>query len=142
MIKVLKRNSYRYEIVDGLVKIGEPSVKPLINVLKYSWNERLKSEAAKALGEIGSINAVEALIKALKTNPFKAEVIQSAAWALGEIKDDRAIKPLLELLLLCKEGKFTTWNNLEDIVIAALGKLGHKPVVKFIPVTKGRWEVF
>ena len=48
--------------------------------------------AAWALGEIGSPQAVDALVGALKDASW--EVRAKAAWALGEIGDRRAADPL------------------------------------------------
>jgi len=52
-------------------------------------------EAARKLGEIGS-PAVQSLIRAL-SDPDEW-VRGAAAWALGEIKDKRAVEPLRKLL--------------------------------------------
>jgi HEAT repeat protein len=52
--------------------------------------------SAHSLGEIGSIEAVDALINAL--NDREHSVVETAATALGKIRDDRAIEPLLSTL--------------------------------------------
>jgi HEAT repeat protein/beta-lactamase regulating signal transducer with metallopeptidase domain len=55
----------------------------------------VRQTAAQALGELGDPRAVEALMRALRTDPV-AGVRQMAAWALGEIEDTRAVPALGE----------------------------------------------
>lgn len=59
-------------------------------------DEELRIEAIAALAEIGSTNAVEPLIAAMREDNSK-DVRCSAAKALGDIGDDRAI-PSLEAM--------------------------------------------
>ncbi len=84
-------------------------VKGLIKALGYMRDaedmavkieaERLRQDAAEALGQIGDTRAVEPLIVALK-DPW-TDVRRAAAEALGQIGDARAVEPLLTAL---KEG--------------------------------------
>lgn len=71
--------------IEGLIKVLERE--------KY-WFARKK--AAEALGNIGSVKAVESLIAALKDE--NGDVRWKTAVALGEIGDKRAIDSLNELL--------------------------------------------
>lgn len=93
------------------VEIGEKAIKPLIRILSekdnrplaeqnissrvtQSFNDR-KSAAAKTLGQIGLISAVNPLIKYL-TYPDTG-VRRQVVIALGQIGDKRALDPLLKL---------------------------------------------
>jgi len=83
------------EAQSALVRIGSPSVKPLIATLK-SKNRDVRKLAVEALSMINDPRAVEALITALKDE--NTDVRKHAAEALGNIKDARAIKPLIASL--------------------------------------------
>lgn len=82
-------------------KSFEPLLKALLNEnkdIKLSIrvrNLRVQVEAAKALGQLGDLRAVEPLINALQDDFYLVRA--SAAWALGELGDNRAVNPLLEL---------------------------------------------
>ncbi|MBN2380964.1 HEAT repeat domain-containing protein [candidate division WOR-3 bacterium] len=82
-------------IVRGLISIGTPAVKSLIEVIDDSmpWVRR---NAAYALGEIKDTSAVEALCKALESTDIW--VRRRAAESLGKIKDLRAVDPLIVAL--------------------------------------------
>jgi len=83
--------------VEVLGEIGEPAIDPLIETLKskeYGWGYR--SNAAKALGEIGDLRAFDPLIDALQDE--YSGVRKEAATALGKIGDPRAVEPLIESL--------------------------------------------
>ena len=77
--------------IEALVKIGKPTVEPLIKALKHkSWSVRWG--AVETLGKIKDRGAVDSLIKALKDR--KECVRYKAAEALGEMGDVKAYKPL------------------------------------------------
>mgnify|MGYP000922302039 FL=1 len=73
---------------DGLVKIGIPSVKPLVEVIE----NRLAADALMKIGE----PSVDELIKALQSENERIRTI--AAKCLGKIKSDRAVKFLVREL--------------------------------------------
>lgn len=109
----------------ALVKIGSPAVDPLIAALQHD-KETVRSNAARALGEIGDPRAIEPLKLAFKSNlkwgrggaqgalerfgapavPFFIESLESsspylranAAMALGKIGDQRAALRLISAL--------------------------------------------
>jgi len=85
------------EVKDGLMKIGEPAVEPLIQALaiEYDHSWVVKEEEVEVLSKIGK-PAVEPLIRALKDPSQK--VRYHAATALGMIGDVEAIGPLTEAL--------------------------------------------
>ena len=98
-----KKKAERKKAEDGLVKIGRPAVKPLIDALQgkktgtvgvgllgtspgagailLTGEESVKAYAARALGRIGEKEAVEPLIGALKDEDVKG----AAAGALKKI---------------------------------------------------------
>ena len=57
-----------------------------------------RGDAAKALGEIHDIRAVDPLIDVLKNKQDNINVRNAAARALGEIHDARAVKSLIDAL--------------------------------------------
>lgn len=75
----------------ALVRIGAPSVEPLIAVLKGA-PEDIREAAVKALVKIGT-PAVAPLVAAL--HHASLDVRTAAAEALGEIRDLRAVEPLV-----------------------------------------------
>ena len=93
----------RRNIAQALAKIGQPSVKPLITLLKEDWGVR--GNAAYALVAMGDL-AVPSLIATLGDK--KVFVRWYSAWALGEIKDPKAVEPLIAALG-DKDG-YVRWN--------------------------------
>ena len=75
-----------------LIKMGKPSVGPLINLLDAN-DVDLFRRAATALRQLKDSRAVKPLITALK-DP-NGDVRNSAANALGWLKDKRAVEPLI-----------------------------------------------
>jgi HEAT repeat protein len=57
---------------------------------------QIRLAAVTSLGEIGHTSAVQDLIDVMLGEDFEEEVRAWAAWSLGEIKDKRAVGPLLE----------------------------------------------
>jgi HEAT repeat protein len=69
-----------------VVKLGEPSIEPLVQVLNYEGGE-IRENAARALGEIGGKRAVESLVQALKDEDFYVrEAAKKALKKLGKEK--------------------------------------------------------
>jgi len=75
----------------------------------------VREEAARALGRIGSSDAVDALLRHL-TDPFSA-IRPAAARALGRIGDRRCIEPLVAALADRSE-------ELQEACCQALGRMG------------------
>jgi HEAT repeat protein len=113
------------DIVKDLVEIGEPSVEPLINLLKdEKW--RIRYIAAETLGEIGDSKAVEHLIESL--NDENNGVRSNSIIALVEIGKP-SVKPLIDTL---DNNKWQMkWQAVE-----ALGEIGDKiainPIIKIL----------
>lgn len=78
----------------ALINAGEPAVPALIEALADS-HEPVVSRAALALGALRSQDATEPLIALLETD---RERIPAIIWALGEIRDSRAITSLTRFL--------------------------------------------
>lgn len=79
---------------DMLIAAGEPAIPHLIEALGDS-HEPLVIRAVLALGALRAKDATEPLIALLETEGEKTPAI---IWALGEIRDNRAITPLTHLL--------------------------------------------
>lgn len=85
----------RTAAADALVRLGKPSVKPLIELLKdKDWDVRWR--AAEALGELKAQEALDALTKALDDDD--KDVRWAAVSALGEIGSKKAIETLIAAL--------------------------------------------
>ncbi|HEY3347982.1 MAG TPA: HEAT repeat domain-containing protein [Nitrospirota bacterium] len=80
-------------IIFALGELGDQkAVHALVRLLRVGSHEKLRKSAAKALGMLGSKDAVDPLIAALSDPDYK--VRKSAARSLGKIGDPRAIPAL------------------------------------------------
>ncbi len=126
------KSAYRKKdyIVEILEKIGQPAVKPLVELLNSNHPE--KFYAAKALGEImayerelADSSALNSLINYLSSeDPY----CYYAAIALGEIRSSVAVEGLIEFLHSSHPKK--------SCAIPALGKIGDSraigPLIEYI----------
>ncbi len=80
----------------------------------------LRRNAARALGKLGAIGAVPALVTALSCSDFY--VREAAGQALGELKATAAVSPLMAALLAEPEQPYAA-------LLEALGMLGEAKVV-------------
>jgi PBS lyase HEAT-like repeat-containing protein len=95
-IAKVKGSKLRMAALKALAKRGgQTAVEPWISVLHSTFTNTLPNQAAKALVTIGS-PAVIPLCESLKSKYANGRV--AAEWALGEIKDPRAVEPLLNSL--------------------------------------------
>jgi HEAT repeat protein len=118
LIHVLTKDRYsavRWKAAESLVKIGEPSVEPLIVALSDP-DEDVRWKAAIALGEIKDPRAIEPLLQLLTDSDNY--VRSRAAYALGRIGQPSVI-PLIHAL---NEGD----EHLRWGAAIALGKI-HDP---------------
>ncbi|MHA1645653.1 MAG: HEAT repeat domain-containing protein, partial [Candidatus Freyarchaeota archaeon] len=69
-------------------------VEALISALEYKWKMTVRFYAARALGELGDLRAVEPLIQTLKEDD--EPLGRGAAWAVGELGDLRAVDPRIQ----------------------------------------------
>lgn len=100
LLTALEDPRYNTErVIDALGEKGDPAaVEYLTGVLEdTTWEARKSREAAaRALGRIGDVKAVDPLIDALDSSYY--EVRKEAAEALGKIADIRAAVPLITAL--------------------------------------------
>jgi HEAT repeat protein len=151
LIVVLKdlNNDVRQAAIKALGMIGDANaVKPLVAVLEDRKSD-LRQPAARALGEIGDARAVKPLIAALEdqfVRPTATEALikigkpavsplctalrsinndvrGSALMALGEIGDERAVKPLIAAL----ENPFMRPTATEALI--KIGKPAVEPLI-------------
>lgn len=96
LITVLENSSWkvREAAFDRLLELGEPTIPPLIEALGDS-HETVVTSATIALGALRAKNATAPLITLLDKG---GRPLSTLIWALGEIRDDRAITPLTKLL--------------------------------------------
>lgn len=131
-----RRDNFKYRDINVKIKVIEilgiirdtRAIGPLIDILKLENNPNIRGEAAGALVRIGA-PTVEPLIAALKDE--NKNVRYEIAWALGEIRDQRAMKPLITILQKDKDadvrrtaawavGRVYSYNMLKDFSIIKL----------------------
>ena len=98
--------------IEGLVKIGEPVVEPLLQVIQGERPGNVTA-AASILGQLGDKRAVEPLLQALE---------HGHEWAirpLGELGDRRAIAPLSKLVTSSAPN-----SSAQKAAIQSLARLG------------------
>ncbi len=117
LIKALQKGNW--QAASGLGKIGEPAVELLIGFLS---DENGNYIAARALGQIGDVRAVEPLIRLLKDE--EASVRGAAVRALGEIGDERAVEPLI--------GMLSDRQGISMGAVDAMGEIGGVRVVDLL----------
>jgi len=71
-------------------------IKGLVKALGYKKDSSIRENAARCLGRINGNIPVESLIATLKDS--NTEVRKATVNALGDLKDKRAIEPLIALL--------------------------------------------
>jgi HEAT repeat protein len=119
---------------DRCVEIGIPAVEPLIKVLKDDRDVA----AAKALGEISDVRAVEPLIAFAKNLPTRNKVVTAyeatAYEALGRIRDSRAMEPLIAALY----GRDRDVREAATIALERIGTAAVEPLIKKLRGLYGR----
>lgn len=128
LIIALRTNDRRTHtlVVDDLVRIGRPAVEPLLAVLN-DQNPNVRAGAARALGKIGDVRALDALVFRLRFDD-DVEVRKSAVWAL-HIGGARAVGPLIEALRDPDE-----WVRFGAVIV--LAKIGQPAVLSLIGALK------
>lgn len=92
--------------VQGLLKLLKPHV---------NWSIRMK--AARALGELGDVQAVEPLIAVMREGV--SQLGWEAAKSLGKLGDARAVDPLLHFLTTAEEPRFHDGSSQHESRISA-----------------------
>jgi HEAT repeat protein len=93
----------------ALIKIGKPSIDPLISALK-NRSVSVRRNAAFALGHLRDFQTADALLITLKDD--SSEVRAAAAWAIGEINDPKTTS-LLESAL-ASEGDYWASSKIAE----------------------------
>ncbi len=112
----------RREVILALGRIKHPdTVEPLRKVLTSKMDISVIYDAARALGEIGVVEAVGDLIRLMEKE--RSWLIKGGcASALSKIKDERAVEPLGRLLLQESGDPDAYW--VKDVAAWALSDLG------------------
>jgi len=118
------------KIESALITFGEPAVEPLIdlsrNLKKITFLLSWQCNVVEALRTIDEKRTVEPLISALKSD-VDWRVRQCIAKALGIIGDDRAVTPLIDILVSLEKiswlSKKVEIEMAEDEVVEALEKI-------------------
>jgi hypothetical protein len=77
--------------------LGNPhAIEPLINILQNVYSHTA-DRAAVALGQIGNRQVVPTLIAILQSDTQDVATLAGVVEALGELRDARAVEPLIEL---------------------------------------------
>jgi HEAT repeat protein len=97
--------------------MGEPyAFEPLREAFEHE-NLGMRAIGAVSLGTLGSERAVDAVVAALSAPDEELRVAAAAPFALGQIRDERAIRPLTDMLTAEKRGA-------RSLAADALGALG------------------
>jgi HEAT repeat protein len=125
-------------VTDALGQVGVPAIEPLVAALRDSdWS--LRGNAAKTLGKIGDVRAVELLIASLQDHLVRVEAIT----ALGKIGDKRAVDPLIQILSeihALPSGEYKQGDDkLVLATIEALGRLGDIRAEQPIIAASEKW---
>ncbi|MBL0313726.1 MAG: HEAT repeat domain-containing protein [Holophagaceae bacterium] len=116
-------------VVSLLGEIGETSAFDDVALTLSHKDARVRRMSAKALGQLDAGRAIPLLIEALP-NADSNTLIELVA-QLGELKDPRAVSPLVELL---QEGKASDpeTEKLRQAILESLGAIGSPEVVPLL----------
>jgi len=118
----------QYMAVLVLEEIGEEAdkaIEPLVNILNTIEDNKIRGEAASALGKVGGEKVIELLINTLKIDK-DSKVRQSAAFGLGKIGSEKAIKPLSNAFIYNRD------IYVQRAAILALAWIGSKESIKLL----------
>lgn len=126
--------------------LAEKNEKGLIAALGYNGDPNIPGEAASALGDLGSVNAVGAILKTLKETEY-IQVQFKCIKALGQIKDRKAVDTLISLINPnLKDLKVTSpisveWDKL-NLIVTSLGQIGDpkavNPLIELFKLTDNK----
>lgn len=99
ILETYSNDKVRQRVLLALGESGDnQAIKPLSNILsKETETLGLRVGAAIALGKIGGLEALEALVTAFKDE--NNQIRDAAVRALGNMHDKRAIKPIIKAML-------------------------------------------
>ncbi|HLA44848.1 MAG TPA: HEAT repeat domain-containing protein [Aggregatilineales bacterium] len=137
LIHVLRERTFseREDAIRILGRIKDHrALQPIADALLYSDWMSIRSEAAVALGNMGSVEAVSQLIEGLQD--FEAPVRANVAESLGRIGDERAVEPLIESLK-----RESGWNKRHmSNALVNIGEASMKPLVAVLADTEQSQE--
>ena len=84
-------------IISSLVRLGDTHAIPHFIEALSDENHYVRREAARAIGQLGSPEAIEALLEVLE-NESDEETRRNVLIALGNVGDERTIEPLRQAL--------------------------------------------
>ena len=84
-------------IISSLVRLGNTNAIPHFIKALSDENHYVRREAARAIGQLGSPEAIETLLEVLE-NESDEETRRNALTALGNIGDERTVEPLRQAL--------------------------------------------
>ena len=120
LIKSLKHEkvNVRCDATRALGELADTNaVEPIIEMLTDEW-VNVRIYAVTSLGKLGDSRSVPALIDVLKNTKENELVRAGAAAALGVLRDQRALMPLRELIMVAEE-----LGELEDTALKAFKKI-------------------
>lgn len=110
----------------GYTKNSKVTLPLLYTLNNKNENYKLRLGCADALGQMGSNYAVGSLINVVSDNEEKSVYLrETAAKALGKLRDYRAIEPLVSILE-GKEGFVNKFSFFKERIVEALGNIGLK----------------
>jgi HEAT repeat protein len=83
--------------IKELVQIGQPAVKPLIDLLNQNTGYP-SARACQALAEIGTPEAIQSLMAVLRNERYQYQVKNYAVSALGKVPSEEVISLLIDVL--------------------------------------------
>ena len=108
----------------GCTKNSKVTLPLLYTLNSKNENYKLRLSCADALGQMGNNYAVGSLINVVADNDEKSVYLrETAAKALGKLRDIRAIEPLVSILE-GKEGFVNKFSFFKERIVEALGNIG------------------
>lgn len=110
----------------GSTKNSKVTLPLLYTLNNKKENYKLRLSCADALGQIGNKYAVGSLINVVSDSDEKSVYLrETAAKALGKLRDHKAIEPLVSILE-SREGFLTKFSFFKERIVEALGNIGTK----------------
>ena len=122
LIKALGDDDVKVTVEGALAEMGETALEPLVKALDdKNENEQVREGAARTLGRLRDIRAVEPLIEALEDS--NRIVRKNATWALEQLKAKRAFKALVKAM-------GDEYPPVRENAACALGTIGMSRAIK------------
>lgn len=109
-----------------LANIGHSAIEPLVEILRTSTDRDMRKNAAEALGEIGSLEAIEPLILTLA----------DASWFVRKTAADAIIALGRDVIPYLTDALSTDNEDIQYWVTATLGTIGKEAVYPLIDVLR------